>query len=55
MAVLLTAALMVQAGIYPDKHWSFSTELTKDNHKEVIKDTISTGKTLFVRFIASEG
>lgn len=55
MAALLTSALLVAAGIYPDTHWDYSAQMTKDNHKTVITDAISAGKTLFVRFIASEG
>jgi hypothetical protein len=46
---------MVSAGIYPDTHWDYATQMTKDNHKGVITDAINAGKTLFVRFIASEG
>lgn len=54
-AALLASALLVTAGIYPDTHWDYSKQLTQDNHKGVITDAISAGKTLFVRFIASEG
>jgi hypothetical protein len=53
-AVVLTSALLL-GGIYPDTHWDYSTQMTKDNHQSVITDAISAGKTLFVRFIASEG
>jgi hypothetical protein len=53
MAALLTAALL--GGIYPDNHWDHSVKLNKANIDSTIKDTIDNGKTLFVRFIASEG
>ena len=52
-AALLTTALL--AGIYPDGHFDTVTKLGKANVDTVIKDTIDSGKTLFVRFIASEG
>ena len=51
-ATLLTAALLA---IYPDEHWDYSTKLTKDNIDSTIKECVDGGKTLFVRFIASEG
>ena len=50
-AALLTTALL--AGIYPDGHFDTVTKLGKANVDTVIKDTIDSGKTLFVRFIAS--
>ena len=52
-AALLTTALL--AGIYPDGHFDTVTKLGKANVDTVIKDTIDSGKTLFVRFIASAG
>jgi len=43
-------------GIYPDGHFeTYSTKLTVGNYKNVIQSTIDAGKTLMVRFIASEG
>lgn len=50
---MLTTALL--ASIYPDGHFDTVTKLTKDNVDLTIKNTIDEGKTLFVRFIASEG
>ena len=44
-ALLVTAALL--SSIYPDGHFQSVTKLTASN--------IDAGKTLFVRFIASEG
>ena len=52
MALLLAAAAVA---IYPDDLWDHSTKITKANVDTVIADTISAGKTLFVRFIASTG
>jgi len=50
-----SAAVVSAAGIYPSDHWSFSTKLTTDNYAETIQSEIDNGKTVFVRFIASEG
>ncbi len=50
---LLTAALL--AGIYPDDHFDVATKCTKDNIDDLIKTNVDGGKTLFIRFIASEG
>jgi len=50
-ALVATAA----AGIYPDDHWDFSTELTTNNADSFIKENVDAGKTVFVRWIASEG
>jgi len=49
------AVAAVHGGIYPDDHWSFATELTPDNGDSFIKDNVDAGKTVFVRWIASEG
>jgi len=48
-------ALAVGEGIYPDEHWNYSTELATDNADSFIKQGIDAGKTVFVRWIASEG
>lgn len=53
--VLLAAAAVVSGSIYPDDHWKHSTKLTTENADEVIKKNVDAGKTLFVRWIASEG
>ena len=52
-ATLLTAALL--AGIYPDGHFDSVKKLTKANIDDEIKWNVHVGKTLFIRFIASEG
>jgi len=49
------ATVVAAAGtIYPDDHWSFSTKLTTSNYADSIQSEIDNGKTVFVRFIASE-
>lgn len=54
MAAVLLGALAL-ASIYPENHWDHTTKLTKANVDSVIDTTLGAGKTLFVRFIASEG
>ena len=49
------AVALVAAGIYPDDHWSYSTKLSVANFDENIKEAVDAGKTMFVRWIASEG
>ena len=39
-----------QAGIYPDNHWDFSTELTADSADAFVKDNVDTGKTASWRY-----
>jgi hypothetical protein len=55
VVVLLAAAAVAQAGIYPDGHWDRSTELTEKNVDGFVKDNVDKGKTVFIRWIASEG
>jgi hypothetical protein len=52
-AAMLTVALL--ASIYPDNHFDTVTKLSKSNIDSTIQSNIDAGKTLFVRFIASEG
>jgi len=41
--------------IYPDDHWKYCTKLTEDTFTPSIEDEIAKDKTVFVRWIASEG
>ena len=54
MAAALLSFLAL-GGMYPEGHFDTVTKLTADNKDDVIKSTVDAGKTLFVRFIASEG
>ena len=54
LAALLSATV-ASAGIYPPDHWTYSTKLTTDNYASKISNEIDAGKTVFVRWIASEG
>eukprot|EP00956_Cyclotella_meneghiniana_P020993 scaffold37679_cov76-Cyclotella_meneghiniana.AAC.7 len=55
LTLALTAMLSMVAAIYPSDHWSYSTKLTTSNYADKISTEIDAGKTVFVRFIASEG
>lgn len=57
LGVLLATSLagVVAGGIYPDGHFTRSHELTTSNFDEIVKNEVDAGKTLFVRWIASEG
>lgn len=54
-ALLALSLHQVQGGIYPDDHWSNSAKLTVDNFESTVQTEIDSGKTMFVRWIASEG
>lgn len=55
--ILLSAVAMASAGagIYPDGHFDNSVKLTTDNFDSTLKEVVDSGKTFFVRWIASEG
>lgn len=56
LSLLFGAVLASTANaIYPDDHWTYSTELTTDNVDGFVKENVDAGKTVFVRWIASEG
>lgn len=52
---LLSAVGVHSAGIYPDGHWDHVKKCTKANMDDTVKEAVDAGKTLFVRWIASEG
>ena len=55
LSILLGAIVPLALCIYPDDHWQYSKQLTVENFDEVIKTEVDSGKTLFVRWIASAG
>jgi len=57
LSVLAALSLVasVQGGIYPDGHWDHATKLTTENADSFVKENVDAGKTVFVRWIASEG
>ena len=55
MSVLAATAVLLLGGIYPDNHWYHSVKLNSENMDATIEESIAEGRTLFVRFIASEG
>jgi len=54
-AFLLLALSGLSRAIYPDDHWDYSKQLTEDNFHDFVNDEIESGRTLFVRWIASSG
>jgi hypothetical protein len=52
---LLAATVLLATGIYPDGHWNHVTKLTESNYEKFITDNVDSGKTLFIRWIASAG
>ena len=52
-ALTLTACLL--AGIYPEGHFDRVTKLTESNFESTVVEAVDSGKSLFVRWIASEG
>jgi len=47
---------LAAAGIYPDGHFDYVTKVTDESQfTDLIKEEVDAGKTLFVRWIASEG
>jgi len=55
MAMIMTVMAMTLAGIYPAGHFDSSHKLTVKNFYGIVKKEVDAGKTLFVRWIASEG
>lgn len=49
----LTVGLL--ASIYPDDHFDHVTKCTTTNFEDIVKEKVDSGKSLFVRWIASEG
>lgn len=44
-----------EGNIYPAGHFDLAVGLTVDSFDDFIKETVDSGKTAFVRWIASEG
>jgi hypothetical protein len=55
LALLLVSLISSSNAIYPSDHWEYSTKLTEETYQEKISAEINAGKTVFVRWIASEG
>jgi len=52
---ILATVAVVHAGIHPEGHWDRCTALTPDNADGFVKENVDAGKTVIVRWIASEG
>jgi len=53
--LLLVAIAASRDSIYPDGHWDRCTKLTMANFDQELQNAVNSDKTLFVRWIASEG
>jgi len=53
--LVLSAVALVHGGIHPDGHWDRCSELTPDSADNFVKENVDAGKTVFIRWIASEG
>ena len=43
------------ASIFPGDHWNYVSALEKENADQLVKEAVDAGKTMFIRWIASEG
>jgi len=41
--------------LFAADHWTYSTDLTPDTADEFVKSNVDAGKTVFIKWIASEG
>lgn len=55
LLVAVSTFSLAHGGIYPDGHFDRATELTADNADAFVKENVDAGKTVFIRWIASEG
>lgn len=57
LCLLFVLSLVHQqvVAIYPDDHFTFSKKLTVSNFDAEVKEAVDSGKTMFVRWIASPG
>lgn len=55
LLLLISLVGLVTGSIYPDDHWNHGTKLTVSTFDEVVQTEIDAGRTMFVRWIASEG
>lgn len=53
--MLAAGLLAISGAIYPEGHFDRVTKCTTDNFEGFIKEGVDAGKTVFVRWIASEG
>jgi len=51
----LVALSLALSAIYPEGHFDTVHKVTQANFDGIIKQEVDAGKTLFVRWIASEG
>ena len=54
-AVSSIPVALARPSLYPEDHWSHSPRLTEANFESTVRSEIDAGRTLFVRWVASEG
>jgi len=54
MALLLLAGALL-GSIYPEGHFDVVSKCKQETFEGFVKEQVDSGKTLFVRWIASEG
>jgi hypothetical protein len=55
LGLVSSVGAYTEGNIYPAGHFDRSVGLTVDTFDNFIKDSVDSGKTAFVRWIASEG
>jgi len=57
LLVLAVSSFPKTAAIYPDDHWTYSTQITSESQfDDLVKEVVGNAdSTLFVRWIASKG
>ena len=55
MALLAALAVASAGGIYPEGHFDRVTKVTTSTADEFVTKSVDAGKTVFLRWIASEG
>ena len=57
LLVLAVSSFPKIGAIYPDDHWTYSTQVTSESHfDDLVKEVVGNADTtLFVRWIASKG
>jgi len=56
LSLLLGAIVVGTANsLFAADHWTYSTDLTPESADEFVKSNVDAGKTVFIKWIASEG
>jgi len=57
LSLLIGAVVVgtVSCSLFAEDHWTYSTDLTSENVDEFVKSNVDGGRTVFIKWIASEG